>query len=374
MVQNQTQLVRGFILSAAVVLVAALGSLLYAESATVRLTVLPQKVGATATLTGSQTGGDLKTQHIDAVATQSLNGTPMTVFVEPTFATGLVVFTCKSTTCRSGGATTLSAGTLVTSATLLGYSTQANVVVESPKWSATVAVRATSPGTAWNTGKGTITAINNNPTPDLHVTNLAAIAGGTDGRSAPVIQQSDWDSVLSLLTPMVSDALDLVLKSKAPDMSYIDNGPPLMTVTSNHKVGDIAQTFTITMTGRVGATAFSNLDAVALIRSALDARIPAGQHLTNDNVQITWQILQTSPNGDITVSGTAVGYIAPTLSTSTLQARIRGLSPADARKTLEREVPGSAAEIKISPAVLPWLPLIADHIKINIVVVPAPGG
>jgi hypothetical protein len=373
MVQNQTQLIRAFILSAVVVLVAALGSLLYAETATVKLTIPPQKLGATATLTGSQTGGDLKTQHIDAVSTQSLDGTAMTVFVEPTYATGQVVFTCASASCKASS-TTLSSGTLVTSATLLGYATQANIVVQGPTWSAKVAVRATSPGTAWNTGKSTITAINNSPTPGLRVTNPAAVAGGTDGRSAPVIQQSDWDSVLNLLTPMVSDALDLVLKSKAVDMSYIDNGPPFMTVTSNHKVGDITPTFTITMTGRVGATAFSNRDAMALIGSALDAKIPAGQHLTSDKVQITWQILQTSPNGDITVNGTAVGFIAPTLSTDTLGARIRGLSPADARRTLERAVPGSAAEIKISPASFPWLPLIADHIKFTVVVEPAPGG
>jgi len=60
MAQNQTQLIRGIILSAIVVLAAALGSLLYAETATVKLSVPPQKLGATATLSGSQTGGDLK--------------------------------------------------------------------------------------------------------------------------------------------------------------------------------------------------------------------------------------------------------------------------------------------------------------------------
>jgi len=297
----------------------------------------------------------------------------MTVFIEPKFATGRVTFkyTCQTNCVTSRFA--LSAGTLVTSASLLGYATQAVAVIQPPAWTTTVAVRATSPGTAWNTGKNTITAINDNPTPDLHVSNPAAIVGGTDGRSAQVIQQSDWDAVVNQLTPMVTDALDLALRDKVPDMSFINNGPPLMTVTSNHRVGDTTRTFTITMTGRVGATAFSNTDAVRLIRSALDAKIPPGQELTRDSVQITWQILQTSPNGDITVNGTALGYISPKLSTDTLRARIRGLSPAEARKSLERAVPGSAVEIRLSPAVLLWLPLIAEHINVTIAVLPAPG-
>jgi hypothetical protein len=372
MAQNQTQLIRGIILSAVVVLVAALGSLLYAETASVKLSVPPQKLGATATLSGSQTGGDLKTQHIDATATKSLDGTAMTVFIEPKYAMGNVVFkySCK-TNCQTRPIT-ISAGTLVTSATLLGFATQANAVVQSPTWTTTVVVRATSPGTAWNTGKNTITAINDSPSPDLHVSNPTAISGGTDGRSAAVIQQSDWDAVLNQLTPMVSDALDLALKAKAPDMSFINNGPPLMTVTSDHRIGDITRTFTITMTGRVGATAFSNAEATRLIRSALDAKVPPGQELTSDQVQITWQILQTSPNGDITVNGTALGFIAPKLSTDTLRARIRGLSPTQARKTLEAAVPGSAVEIHLSPGLLPWLPLIAEHINLTVVVLPAP--
>jgi hypothetical protein len=371
--QNQTQLIRGIILSAVVVLVAALGSLLYAETATVKLSVPPQKLGATATLSGSQTGGDLKTQHIEATATKSLDGNAMTVFIEPKYATGQVVFkySCKSGNCQTR-AITIAAGALVNSATLLGYATQADAVVKPPTWTATVAVRATSPGTAWNTAKNTITTLNNNTLPDMHVSNPAAITGGTDGRSAPVIQQSDWDAVVNLLTPMVSDALEGALKAEAPDMSFIDNGPPLMTVTSDHKVGDFTRTFTITMTGRVGATAFSNADAVRLIRSALDAKIPPDQELTKDQVQITWQILQTSPNGDITVNGTALGFITPKLSTDTLRARIRGLSPTEARKSLERAVPGSTVEIHVSPGLLPWLPLIGEHINLSVVVLPAP--
>ena len=126
----------------------------------------------------------------------------------------------------------------------------------------------------------------------------------------------------------------------------------------------------MTMTGAVGATAFSDSQATSLIRAALDAKIPAGQQLTSDSVQITWQILQTSPNGDVTVNGTALGFITPKVSTDTLRARVRGLSPSEARKALERAVPGSSVEIRITPVAVPWLPLVAEHIAITVVVKP----
>lgn len=367
MIQNRTQLLRAYLLSAVVVLVAVLGSLLYAETATVKLSVPPQKLVATATLSGKPSGGDLKTQHIDATVVQSQVGAASTVQVAPTYAAGQVLFSCSSPKCTGF---TVEAGTLVTTSVSLGYSTQAEAVVTGTR-SATVAVRATAPGASWNTAAGTVTIINNIPGSELRVTNPAAITGGTDPRTTQIIQQSDFDSVREALATKVSDALDSALMAKAVQMSYIANGPPVLTVTSNHRVGDAAASFTIIMTGTLGATAFSNSDAQALIRAALDAKIPAGQQLTSDSIQITWQILQTSPNGDITVNGTALGFIAPKLSTDSLRARIRGLSPGDARKSLERAVPGSSVDIHIAPLALPWLPLVVEHITVTVVVEPA---
>jgi hypothetical protein len=367
MAQNQSQILRAYILSAVAVLVAALGSFMYAETAAVTLSVPPQKLVASTTLSGSQTGGDLKTHHIEATNTQSQGGAASTVQIGPTYASGQVVFSCTSAACPSP--LKVEAGTLVTTERFLGYATQATATVTRAH-SATVAVRATASGASWNTAQHTVTVINNPPDANLRVTNALPIRGGTDARSAQVIQQSDWDAVRSALETRVADALDLALKAKAIQMSYIANGPPALTVTSNHKVGEMVSSFIITMTGTIGATAFSDSDAQALIRAAFEAKIPPGKQLTSDPIEITWQILQTSPNG-LTVNGTAVGYVAPTLSTDTLRARIRGMSPADARKSLLRDVPGSTVEIRISPVAVPWLPLIAEHITVTLVVQPA---
>ncbi|HEY8633629.1 MAG TPA: baseplate J/gp47 family protein [Candidatus Dormibacteraeota bacterium] len=368
MIQDRAQLIRAYILSAVVVLIAALGSFMNMETATVKLSVPPQKLVATATLTGGQTSGDLKTQHIEATVTEAQGGTASTVLVVPTFATGRVVFSCAG--CGSSVIVEVQTGTLVTNINSLGYATLGAATVTRTR-QATVAVRATATGSAWNTGKATITGIDNSPNNNLRVTNPSAISGGSDVHPAQAIQQTDFDAVRSALALKVTAALGVALKAKAVQMTYIADGPPSLTVISDHKVGDQVPTFTMTMTGTIGATAFSDSDARALMSSALAAQVPPGQQLTTDPVDITWEAQQAGPNGAVTVKGSAVGYVAPTVSTNTLRATIRGFNPADARRSLERAVPGSTAEIRISPFEVPWLPLIAEHISITVLVQPA---
>jgi hypothetical protein len=369
MIQDRTQLVRAYILSVVVVLVAVLGSLLYMETASVTLSVPPQRLEANVTLSGGQAGADLNTQHIQATVTETQAGTASAVQVGPTFATGKVVFSC--TRCASGVTVQVTEGTLVSNAQSFTYATQAAASVTRAR-SATVAVRATATGADSNTAKGTVTVIESSPNPNLRVTNPSAITGGTDVHTAQVVQQSDLDAVRATLAPTVTNALDVALKAKAVQMTYIVDGPPVLTETTDHKVGDQVNTFKMTMTGTIGATAFSDNDARALMRRALEAKVPSGQQLTDDPIAISWQVLRAGPNGAVTVNGTVAGYIAPTVSTSSLRLRIRGFSPAEARKLLERAVPGSTVEIQTSPASVPWLPLIAEHISITVVVQPAP--
>src|SRR6267142_7251404 len=91
MSQNRTEMVRAYILSAVVALVAALGSLLYVETASVKLSVPPERLVANVTLTGGQTSGDLKTQRIQATVSETRTGNASIVLVAPAFSTGRVV-------------------------------------------------------------------------------------------------------------------------------------------------------------------------------------------------------------------------------------------------------------------------------------------
>jgi hypothetical protein len=351
-------MVRAYLLSAIVVLVAAGGSLLYTESASVKLSVPPQPVGAFATLS------NLPTQRIAADITESQQGTASTVQIGPTDATGLVVFSC-SPGCQKAPIT-IAQGTIVTTAKSLGYTTQAPATISTTTGSATVGVRATSPGAAWNADANTLTIIPNYTDPGLKVTNPAAIAGGTNARSAQVIQQSDYDAVRDALNVKVTNELGAALHINAHGMLYVGDPQPVILVTSDHSVGEEVPSFTITVSGKIGATAFDGSQAKAMMLAALQAKIPAGQELTNDPVQIIYQAQQVGP--DVFVSAKADGLVIPKLSPESVRTQIRGLSPAEAARSLQRLAPGSLVEIRIAPAAAPFLPIIADHISVTVIV------
>lgn len=372
MALSRTQLFVAYVLSALAVLFAAVGSLLYTETADVKLSVPPQRVVALVTLAAG-----LQTQRIHADVTDSQQGTASTVLTNPTYAAGQVVFTCAPA-CKQAPLS-IPQGTLVTTAKSLGYATQAAVQITTTTGSsASVAVRATAPGAAWNADPNTLTTVANSPDANLHVTNPTPISGGANPRSAQIIQQSDFDAVRNALTVKVNDELAVALKFNAHGMSFVADGVPVINLTSDHNVGDEAPTFTITMTGTAGAVAFSDTQALALLRSALEAKIPVGDELTDDPIQAVYQIGQANANGDVSVTAKASGFAIPKLSQQSLRSQIRGLTPAQAASSLQRTAPGSLIEIRISPSAMPWLPVVADHISLTIVVekalVPSAGG
>jgi hypothetical protein len=319
----------------------------------------------------------LQTQRIHADVTDSQQGTASTVVTNPIYASGQVVFSC-SPACKQAPLT-IPQGTLITTAKSLGYSTQAAAMITTTTGSsAPVAVRATAPGAAWNADSNTLTTVANSPDPNLHVTNSAAITGGANPRSAQVIQQSDFDAVRNALTVKVNDELAVALKFNAHGMSFVADGVPVINLTSDHNVGDETPTFTITMTGTSGAVAYSDSQAEALLRSALQAKIPEGDELTDDPIQAVFQIGQPNANGDVSLIGKASGFAIPKLSQQSLRSQIRGLTPAQAARSLQHTAPGSVIEIRISPSAMPWLPVVADHISLTVVVekalVPFAGG
>jgi hypothetical protein len=362
MVPDRTQMVRAYLLSALVVLVAAGGSLLYMETASIKLWVPEQSLGVQVTLTS------LPTQHIQANITESQQGSASTVQISPTYASGQVVFSCSPACQRAP--VIIAQGQLITTAKSLGYATQAPATITTTTGSATVTVRATSPGAAWNADVDTLKVIANNSDSGLTVTNPAAIAGGANARSAQVIQQSDYFAVSEALTIKVTNELGAALNINAHGMLYVGDPEPVITITSDHNVGDETPSFTIKMTGTIGGTAFSESQAKAIVLAALQAKIPPGQELTNDPVQIIYQGQQAAPDTGVIVIAKAEGFVIPKLSPQSLSAQIRGLSPAAAAHSLQRAAPGSLVDIQISPAAAPFLPLIAEHIAVTVIVQP----
>jgi hypothetical protein len=347
----------------------------------VKLTVKPQGIEAYITLAGGPSGGPLATQRFQASVTESQQGSASTVQVGAAYASGFVRFTYNCTTNCVNPAAYIPAGTIVTNAGSFGYATQVDATISGSTGTASVAIRATGLGASWNSPPETLTTIvsSNRYGHDLTVTNPSAISGGADGRLAQVIQQSDYDVVRNALTAKVNNELGAALFASSKGSLYAGDSQVAYTVTSDHAVGDETPSFTITVSGIVGASAFSEGQANAILMAALKAKVPPGYELTQDRVQIIFHGRQVAvPRTDVMNTGTDVlltgqadGFMIPALSPQSVRSQIKGLRPADAVKSLESTAPGCRVEIQVSPASIPWLPFIADHIAVTVVVEPA---
>jgi hypothetical protein len=128
--------------------------------------------------------------------------------------------------------------------------------------------------------------------------------------------------------------------------------------------GANSNTFQITASGTLGATAFADADAKAVIANTLVQGVPRGYQL-NGPAQIgDYQIETSDPQGNVNVTATVSGYAMRSISVDSLRSSLRGLDSAAARRLIETVAPGSAVEIALAPATAPWLPFNADHITI----------
>lgn len=358
-------LLPAFVLSAVAVVAAILGSLVIFETASIKLTVPAARVVADKTLNGGPSGADLVTTRIHADVADTEQGTTSTVDVPAAPATGQVKFHLMCP-CQ---AVTEPAGTVVATTKGFRYLTTAQVVMQQGTQSQdqTVGVRANVSGAAGNTAPNTVTVIENNTShPNLSVTNPQPITGGADATTAQVVQQSDLDRVRSELTDKVTLDLGAALKAQAEGLGYVPDGQPTLTTASDHQVGDHTPTFTMTISATQAAIAFSSVHADALMRTALEQKVPKGFALTADPVQTSYQVQKTSANGDVTIKGSAIGVAVPNVTSNQLKARIKGMRVDAARRQLEQLAPGVTADITVRPAI-PWLPVLQDHITLTIV-------
>lgn len=361
-------LLSAYVFSGVAVLAAALGSLVVMETATVKLTVPSSKVSANLTISGGPSGRQLTTTHIQASVTDNVQVTSSTVVEPPTYASGQVLFSCSP--CPTSPQA-IPEGTVVSASSIFGkvhFATLAGVTVSSTTKSASAAIRALVPGTSGNVAARTVTFIDQ-PIAGVTVTNPAPIAGGVDATASQVVAQSDLDVAQSLLTAQVTQDLNATLKAQAEGLDYLPDGQPGFTYAADHKVGDKVPSFTMTVTATLGAIAFSQGKADALMRAALEKKIARGFQLTTDPIQTSYQIARPSANGDVSIKGTAVGVVVPNVTAGELQTRIKGMRVDAARRELEGLAPGATIDIVVKPNV-PWLPVLQSHIAVTIVIEP----
>jgi hypothetical protein len=347
------------------------------QTAAIKIAVPPQRLEANVALNSG--GANLAVQHLEVEFADAAQGTATgAVPVSATFATGWVEFRldCNmnypSPTCP-WPSLTLPAGTIVATTGGIRYGTLSAVTLKwpPPNLFAQVRIRAIVPGAAGNTGRDTIKVIENNPRSDLSVNNRYDASGGANARVAQVIQQSDVDAVQVALAARATYELGTAMMARANGLTYVVDGSPSLDFTLDRAVGDEAQAFTLAVTGKQGARAFSESEAKTILQSALRQLVLPGYELALDSVRANYQFVRTADSPEVTVSAAAVGYALPNLSMPAERARLKGLSIADAQGRLSRDFPGSSIDIRTQPFALPWLPLTGGHINLTVVVEPA---
>ncbi len=368
--EDGRRLLRAYLLGVAIVLVAALGSLLYMERAIVKLSIEPRRLESDLTLTGGGVGSDFTTRVFDNKVVETSKVATSALPLPATPAVGQVVFTC-SPACPGGA--TVPSGTVVATTDGVQYKTQGVTNILSSGQSSTTTISAVTAGIAGNTDPNTVTVIVTPMPSNLHVNNPTAIAGGVEGRKAHVVEQSALDATGQTLSVKALADLAAQVQANAGALTYATVGAPALAITSDHLAGEETPAFTVTVTGTVRAVAFASSDAEALLRTALDNKVPAGFKLIAEQpVRTTYTIEAVSPDGQVTITGSAVGYAVPNVSTTTLAMQLRGTSLGEARNRIQHRMPNTAVDIRITPFALPWLPMFADHISLNVSLLPIP--
>ena len=351
------KLVWAYLLSGALAALVSLGFLTSVERAVVELTVMPQRVQVEGIpLAGGSAGAGLATKEIVASVTEQQTVSTSVVQVPASAAGGQVTFMCSPmTSCPNGY--TVAAGTILGSTTGIEFRTLSTVSFPSCAPSSPVRVVALTTGAAGNAGAGTV--VYGQFPGYIHVNNPWPILGGVDAHAVHLVQQSDLDTAGSNLTARVSSELGTQLQAQAGALSFIATGAPEFNTSSDARVGDSAPVFTVTVTGTLRAIAYSAKEADALLRHALSQRVAAGYRLTADSIDATYSVQTT---GEVT--GSATGYMIPSVNTRALVDAVRGKSLSQARSQIDQSVPGATAELRSEPFALPWLPLLADHISV----------
>jgi hypothetical protein len=367
---------RPYLIGAGVLVVLALlAGILYLPTASATLIVSGTPIKQDITLNGSavaQTGGDqFATQAVHASQQQSLPGTATGQKpVAAVAASGSVTFSLSCFLCTE----TIPKGwTVETGDGSQKFATQKAVTLVGPSGSANVSVVAEAGGQAGNVGANQITKIDGNTDDNLGVTNPNATSGGADARNAIIIQQSDIDSVRDAYSkdaiPQVQDQLSS--KAQGKKLVLVGNGVQA-TATADHKVGDEVGGFTVTVTVSGDGVAFDEKAVQALLKAALERKLPQGTQLTTENTKLTYEVASSSADGHITLNGHASGFYTPIYIQSNIRAKLKGMSPTQAHAFLQSLPNVVDARVTQSPFGLPWLPLFSSRISLTIQEVATP--
>ena len=343
------------------------------EQATVKISLPSWHLDSWATVHGAPTGGQFQTKRLHVELTETAAGTASgTAVIGASYATGYVVFT--KTSCPPANYNCspppARAGYEVCRVNPAGgawcYVLQSSVTCYCGE---RAPVRARGPGSSFNAPANSVTYIEWG-NPYATVNNPAPMTGGADPSSYPIVEQADLDAAAARLRGQVTADLQSALRVEAQGLRYVSDSVPAVVVSSNVDAGARGGTFQVTESGTLGATAFRDADAQRLMERALSDQVPDGFRLGTTPAITDYMIQDSNEQGDVTVTGKASGSLVAKFSIDSLRSNLRGLDIAAAHQAIDSVAPGSLVEIRLTPALAPWLPLNADHISISIVLRP----
>jgi hypothetical protein len=361
---------RPYLIAAGVVVVLGLlAGILYVPTANATLLVSGTPIKQDVTLLGvpgttSASGNQFATQALHAEDSQTLPGVPTGQKQVPAVpSTGQVVITSRCVFCLGQD---VRKGLIVFTDSGKRYATQA-VAHIGPGYGAkdTVPITAVSGGTDSNTEAHSITNIENGD-PDLKVDNPQPTIGGLDARTATIIQDSDINSIRDAYSrdaiPRVTDQLN----SKAQGLKLVLVGKGVQaSVTSDHKAGEEVPGFTATAKVAGDGVAFDEKVIKQMLEAALERKISQGSQLTS-NVTTTYEAIDATIDGHITLNGHASGFYTRVLLQTAIRGHLKGMSPAKAHAFLQSLPNVVDARVTQSPYGLPWLPLFSSRITLKI--------
>lgn len=363
-----TEMRPGFALlyvGAGLVLIAGLvAGLFYLPSADVTLTASATSFSQPITIDAApgqppvkvraQTQEDSATSGFKATGIQKVPGT---------VATGTVVYAnqCFTAVSIPDGVRLRGVGGI--QFTSLG-STQIN-----PNSSASLPIKATSPGANGNLGAGTINVIDEPGSPGcLHVNNPDPTGGGQDEKQNTIIQPSDLEAARQALETQLRKQITDELSKQVQPGEKLGETPVFSPPDFNpdHKLGDVVGGFNATMKLKAEGAYYSTDELQKAFTAALAKKVPADKTITDNKVATDYTVDQGA-GGHLTFKGTAKAFVAPKIDFNRLSSQLAATSTGQARAELGK-LPVESASIKQSPFRLPFMPLSSSRIHISYVV------
>lgn len=233
-----------------------------------------------------------------------------------------------------------------------------------------------SAGEIGNVDSGLINTIVGDLASRITVRNISATYGGTS-HSLNAVTQDDQERLLATVRQQLQSRAYLEMLPRLEDSQFLiletvhiaEERSDWMTFSA--QPGDAADSLTLTMRAIVEAMAINEQFGQQIAFARLAGQIPRGRHILSQTI-----VYERGPVGDIFQTGqvtfelTGHGIVVGEITSGPLQARIAGMTTAEALDYMQRELdlqPGTTPTLNISPDWLGRLPLLPFRITLQIV-------